>query len=239
MKTRYKIIVLLIIISAVLLSIWWQEQKERIYERNHMSSYDYRIELTTDSTLSNFTLYLPLPVINNTSPVGTDIAENHFNDYDRSWKYALVDTEHGLMLSINNEKIEPKYATRSRDSKKILHPSIFSMTLFTNQTIDTMNPLGNEMVLMPKYNLTQNVTRRPYPPASEIFDYESKMYAHYDTSSNANVSISIYLHGSNGWWIGGWLYNSYWENMGIKLSGPQAGWTTVNGQLFTGEGTYY
>ncbi|AKB74090.1 hypothetical protein MSLAZ_0829 [Methanosarcina lacustris Z-7289] len=239
MRTRYKIIVLLIIISAVLLSIWWQEQKERIYERNHMSSYDYRVELTTDSTLSNVTLYLPLPVINNTSSVGTDIVENHFNDYDRSWKYALVDTEHGLMLSINNEKIEPKYATRSRDSKKILHPSIFRTILFTNQTIDTMNPLGNEMVLMPKYNITHNVTRRPYPPASEQFDYESKMYAHYDTSSDANVSISIYLNGRNGWWIGGWLYNSYWENMEIKLSGSQAGWTTVNGQLFTGEGTYY
>ncbi|WP_230670573.1 hypothetical protein [Methanosarcina mazei] len=210
-----------------------------MYDRNHISSYDYYIELTTDSTLSNVTLYLPLPVINNTSSVGTDIVEHHFNDYDHSWKYTLVDTEHGLMLSIKNEKIEPKYATRSRDSKTILSPNMFSMTLFTNQTIDTMNPLSNEMVLMPKYNLTQNVTRRPYPPASEIFDYESKMYAYYDTSSDANVSISIYLCGMNEWWIGGWQHNSYWEDMEIKLSGSQAGWTTVNGQLFTGEGTYY
>ncbi|WP_259637155.1 hypothetical protein [Methanosarcina mazei] len=43
----------------------------------------------------------------------------------------------------------------------------------------------------------------------------------------------------NEWWIGGWQHNSYWEDMEIKLSGSQAGWTTVNGQLFTGEGTYY
>ncbi len=128
MRTRYKIIVLLIIISAVLLSIWWQDQKQRMYDRNHISSYDYYIELTTDSTLSNVTLYLPLPVINNTSSVGTDIVEHHFNDYDHSWKYTLVDTEHGLMLSIKNEKIEPKYATRSRDSKTILSPNMFSMT---------------------------------------------------------------------------------------------------------------
>ncbi|MEL7664908.1 hypothetical protein [Methanosarcina mazei] len=103
-----------------------------------------------------------------------------------------------------------------------------------------MNPLGSEMVLMPKYNLTQNVNaRRPYTQASKQFDYESKMYAYYDTSSNANVSISIYLCGMNEWWIGGWQHNSYWEDMEIKLSGSQAGWTTVNGQLFTGEGTYY
>jgi hypothetical protein len=241
MRTRYKIIVLLIIISAVLLSIWWQDQKQRMYDRNHMSSYGYDVMLTTDSTLNNVTLYLPLPVINNTSSVGTDIVEHHFNNYDHSWKYALVNTEHGLMLSMKNEKIAPKYVTQSRDSKKILSPSAdFSTLVFTNQTIDTMNPLGNEMVLMPKYNLTHNVnSRRPYTQASEQFDYESKMYACYDTSSDANVSISIYLNGSNGWWIWGWLYNSYWETMEIMLSGSQDGWTTVNGQLFTGEGTYY
>ncbi|WP_243466403.1 hypothetical protein [Methanosarcina mazei] len=236
MRTRYKIIVLLIIISAVLLSIWWQDQKQRIYDRNHMSSYNFDVKLTTDSTLSNVTLYLPLPVTNKQH---IDIVEHNFNDDDPSWKYTLVDTEHGLMLSIKNEKIEPKYATRSRDSKTILSPNMFRTILFTNQTIDTMNPLGSEMVLMPKYNLTQNVTRRPYPPASKQFDYESKMYAYYDTSSNANVSISIYLCGMNEWWIGGWQHNSYWEDMEIKLSGSQAGWTTVNGQLFTGEGTYY
>ncbi|WP_229390345.1 hypothetical protein [Methanosarcina sp. DH2] len=239
MRTRYKIIVLLIIISVVLLSFWWQDQKQRMYDRNRISSYDYYVELTTDSTLSNVTLYLPLPVINNTSSVGMDIIEHGFNDDDDpSWKYALVDTEHGLMLSIKNAKIEPKYATRSKDSKKIPRPNMFSETLFSNQTINTMNPLGNEVVLMPKYNLTHNVTRRPYPQASGQFDYDSKIYAYYNTSSNANVSISIYLSGTNGWWIGGALHNSYWENMEVKLSGSQDGWTTVNGQLFTGEGTY-
>lgn len=240
MRTRYKIIVLLIIISAALLSIWWQDQKQRIYDRNHISSYDYYIELTTDSTLSNITLYLPLPVINNTSSVGVDILEHGFNDDDDpSWKYALVDTEHGLMLSIKNEKIEPKYATRSKDSKKILRPNMFSETLFSNQTIDTMNPLGNEMVLMPKYNLTHNVNASgAYSRASEQFDYESRVYASYETSSNANTSISISLDARNEWWIGGWQSNNYRENIEIMLSGSQDGWTTVNGELVTGEGTY-
>ena len=41
-----------------------------------------------------------------------------------------------------------------------------------------MNPLSNEMVLMPKYNLAE-CHQRPSPASS--FDYESKMYAYYDT----------------------------------------------------------
>ncbi|RXA14367.1 hypothetical protein EQO05_15200 [Methanosarcina sp. MSH10X1] len=206
------------------MSIWWQDQKQKMYDRSLRSSYDYDVMLTTDSTLSNMTLYLPLPVINNTSYVGMDIVEHHFNNNEPSWEYALVDTEHGLMLSMKNKK------PRSID---------LSTIIFSNQTIDTMNPLGNEMVLMPKYKLTHNVNAsRVYSRTSEQFDYESRMYACYETSSNANVSISIYLNALNEWWIGGWQSNSYWEVMEIKLSGPQNGWTTVNGELVTGEGTY-
>jgi hypothetical protein len=243
MRTRYKLgigFVLLIIISAGLLSIWWQDQKQEMYDMSFSSSYDYDVMLTTDSTLSNVTLYLPIPVINNTSSVGTDIVEHHFNDDDPSWEYALVDTEYGLMLSMKNEKIEPKYTTSNKYSVKTQLPSIdLSTMVFSNQAIDTMNPLGNEMVLMPKYNLTHNVNASgAYSRTSEQLDYESRMYAYYETSSDANVSISIYLNAHNQWWIGGWQYNSYWETMEIMLSGPQDGWTTVNGQLVTGEGTY-
>jgi hypothetical protein len=227
MKTHYKIgvgLVLLIIISAGLLSFWWQDQKQKMYNSSLRSSYDYDVILTTDSTLSNVTLYLPIPVINNTSSVGMDIVEHNFNNDDPSWEYALVDTEHGLMLSMKNEK------ARSID---------LSTMVLSNQTINTITPIGNEMVLMPKYNLTHNSNASgAYSRTSEQFDYESRMYAYYETSSNANVSISIYLNARNEWWIGGWQYNSYWEDMEIKLSGPHAGWTTVNGELVTGEGTY-
>lgn len=227
MRTRHKIgigFVLVIIISAVVLSIWWQGQKQKMYDSSIRSSYDYDVILTTDSTLINVTLYLPLPAINKTSSVGMDIVEHKFNDDDPSWEYALVDTEHGLMLSMKNEK------ARSID---------LSTMVLSNQTIDTMNPVGNEMVLMPKYNLTHNVNASgAYSRTSEQFDYESRMYAYYETSSNANVNISIYLNARNEWWIGGWQYNSYWESMEIKLSGSQDGWTTVNGELVTGEGTY-
>lgn len=227
MRTRYKIgigFVLLIIIYAGLLSIWWQEQKQKLHDSSLTSSYYYIVIITTDSTLNNVTLYLPLPVINNTSSVGMDIIEHHFNNNNPSWEYALVDTEHGLMLSMKNEK------PRSID---------LSTMVFSNQTIDTMNPMGNEMVLMPKYKLTHNVNASgAYSRISEQFDYESRMYAYYETSSNANVSISIYLDAHNEWWIGGWQSNNYREAMEIKLSGSQDGWTTVNGELVTGEGTY-
>lgn len=234
MRAHYKIgigLVLLMIISAGLLSLWWQDHKQKMYDKSLRSSYDYDVILTSDSTLSNVTLYLPLPVIDNTSSVGMDIVEHDFNDDHSSWEYALVDTEHGLMLSMKNKK------PRSID---------LSTIVFSNQTIDTMNPVGNALVLMPKYNLTHNVGEseayspqyKQFNPQYKQFNYESRMYAYYETSSDANVSISIYLDARNEWWMGGWQSNSYREDMEIKLLGSQDGWTTVSGELVTGEGTY-
>lgn len=243
MRAHYKIgigLVLLMIISAGLLSFWWQDQKQKMYDKSLRSSYDYDVTLTADSTLSNVILYLPLPVINNTSSVGMDIVEHDFNDDYSSWEYALVNTDYGLMLSMENEKVEPKYTASNKYSEKIQRPSVdFSTIVFSNQTIDTMNPVGNTLVLMPKYNLTHNVgAREAYSPQYKQFNYESRMYAYYETSSDANVSISIYLDARNEWWIGGWQSNSYREDMEIKLFGSQDGWTTVSGELVTGEGTY-
>ncbi|MDQ1279392.1 MAG: hypothetical protein QG670_654 [Thermoproteota archaeon] len=249
MRNLYKIgigFVLFMIISAGVLFFWWQAQKQILYSQSFKSSYGYHVELTADSTLSNVTLYLPLPVINNTSSVGMDIIEHDFNDDDPSWKYALVDTEHGLMLSMKNEKIEPQYTTRSKDSKKILRQSIDSRTiLFSNKTIDTMNPLGKEMVLMPKYKLTYLGPTASQPNASvyyhdnsKVYNYDSRIYAHYETLPDTNVSIFISTSGCNQWWIGGWQSNNFREDIEIKLSGPQDGWATINGQLVTGEGTY-
>lgn len=241
----WTIFVLLMIVSAGLLSFWWQDLKQKRYESSLTSSYEYRIELTADSILSNVTLYIPLPVINNTSSVGMDIIEHDFNKGDPSWKYSLVDTKHGLMLYMKNKKVEPQYTTANKYSEKRQRPSIdLSTIVFSNQTIDTMNPVGNALVLMPKYNFTHSTDaskaygKKDYYRSKEEFDYESRVYAYYETSSNANVSISIYMTGINQWWIGGWLFNKYWENMEIKLSGSQDGWTTVNGELFTGEGSY-
>lgn len=222
------VFVLLIIISAGLLSFWWQDQKQKMYDNSLMSSYGYQIELTADSTLSNVTLYVPLPMLNNTSSVGMDIVETDFNKDDPSWKHSIVDTEHRIVLCMKNKEVEPKYTTSNKYSEKRQRPSIdLSTTVFSNQTIDTMNSVGNALVLMPKYNFTYSTDaskaycKKAYSRSKEQFDYESRVYAYYETSSDANVSISIYLNGRNEWWIGGWKYNTYWENMEIKLSGPQ------------------
>jgi hypothetical protein len=81
MRSRYKIViglVLVMIVSAGLLSFWWQEQKQKMYEMSIMTSYPYTVSISTDQILNNVTLYIPLPVLNNTSSVDQDIIDHNF-----------------------------------------------------------------------------------------------------------------------------------------------------------------
>ncbi|MDN5309228.1 MAG: hypothetical protein PWP14_622 [Methanolobus sp.] len=253
MKKLHRILLgffLILVLSAGVLSLWWEGQKQNMYEGSFHSSYDYDVTFTTDSALSNVTLYIPLPVVNNTSSVGQYIIEHDFNNDDPSWEYSLVDTEHGLMLAMKTESLEPKFrplpipvseddvttqeaepvvSDEYSDGTPVLDSIHFAAMVPADHVIDTRNPLANEMVLLPKYKLNSS---------QDVYNYESRVYAEYESSPDARVEISVSLTGYNEWWILGWQWNSYNEWMNILLSGPQEGWLPVNGMLVTGEGLY-
>jgi hypothetical protein len=253
MKPFYKIIagfVLVFVVSAGVLSFWWAGQRQAMYEDSFHSAYDYDVTFTTNSNLSNVTLYIPIPVMDNASSVGQDIVENKFNNDDPSWEYTLVDTEHGLMLSMKTEKIVPKFrplpmpisdesepaqetepvtSDEYSDVTPVQDHIYFATMVPADHIIDTKNPLGREMVLLPKYDLDSS---------QNIHNYESRIYAQYEASPDAQVEISVSMTGYNEWWILGWQWNSYSEWMNVMLSGPQYGWVTVNGRLVTRDGVY-
>ncbi len=253
MKTLYKIMigsVLLLIVSAGVLAFWWEGQKQAMYEDSLHSGYDYDVTITTDSNLSNVTLYLPIPVRDNTSSVGRHIAENNFSSDDPAWKYVPVDTEHGLMLFIRTDRIVPEFRpfpipipedseispeTEPVDSDEYSEETLvqnsisFATMVPAGHIIDTRNPLDREPVLLPKYGMNSS---------QNIHNYESRIYAQYEASPDAKVEISVSMTGYNEWWVLGWRSNSYSEWMNVVLSGPQHGWATANGTLVTGDGTY-
>ena len=71
-----------------------------------------------------------------------------------------------------------------------------------DREINTKAPAGNEPMLSPKYNLARSVYRMPHPedrtpPA--CYEYESRIYANYTASHDAEVSIHVELTGENAW----------------------------------------
>ncbi|RXA20446.1 hypothetical protein EQO05_04750 [Methanosarcina sp. MSH10X1] len=124
----------------------------------------------------------------------------------------------------------------------VLTPIDFGISVKADHLINTRFPIGNESVLLPKHNLRES---KEYPVISlpehinpEYFDYESLVYAHYETSPDAEVQIFVQMDGRNEWWIYGWQYNDYSDRISVQLSGPQGGWVQAEGKLITGDGVY-
>ncbi|MDI9394709.1 MAG: hypothetical protein QM426_04505 [Euryarchaeota archaeon] len=237
---------------------------EKMYDDSLSSGHEYSISIETKSTLKNVTLYLPVPVFENKSEIGMKMVSGDCYNKPSNLDLSLEDTEHGLMLKIEAAEIKPVYhslpVTTEPGSKiiedevpkvgvesneysektPVLIPIKFETSVIANNLINTRFPVGNEAVLLPKNNLG---TKDPISPPSErikpaYFDYESLVYAHYDTSPDTEVYISVESGGGNAWGILEWHSNFYNDRISIRLLGPQEGWIQVEGKLITGEGIY-
>jgi len=218
-----------IVIFLVLLTVFWTYHTNNMYENSLQSDYDYRVSVDTRSTLHNVTLYLPLPVFENKSPLGEELVSRGSGDLPPEWKLSIMDTEYGPMLNIEAQEIQPP-------------GDYFSFYFSPGHELNTRFPVGNESVLLPKNNLRESDEGPLVSPPSHInplyYDYESQVYASYDTRPDFEVQISVSLRGSNEWWIYGWTGNSYSDKVTARLIGPQDGWSPAEGLLVTGDGVY-
>lgn len=178
------------------------------------------------------------------------------------FSYELVETDHGPMLAISADHIEVTqvyYRTAENETMGWYEridpdeydpddPSMgvqddgrfrFSVTMATNDTIDTADPFDTEPLLTPKSDL-QETECRPPPPTetAQCYEYESLVYASYDTDEETTVYVAAELSGNNQWFSGGWSGNEYRERTHVRLGGPQSGWVITVGELEVGMGNY-
>ncbi|MFH1054917.1 MAG: hypothetical protein V1744_02350 [Candidatus Altiarchaeota archaeon] len=250
-----------IIVVVVVVAGLWMYHTHGLYENTYSSEYGYRVTIGTDSVLHNITLYLPLPVLGEKSEVGGEINAGNALKSD-GWDCSIVETEYGKMLKISAKKMVPEFysfpmllepgekpkeqisgkiSDTSSKETPVLMPKELSVRVRADHDINTKNPIGNEPLLSPKYNLTRSTYELPYlkgrtPP--NYYEYESRIYADYATSANANVSIYIETEGRNSWWVYGWSGNNYRDRIELTFTGEQHGWYVASGKLVEGEGRY-
>lgn len=253
MRTIIKFGFGILAVMVVLAGLWVYHTPE-LYEGFYRSVYSYRVTIETDSVLHNATLYLPLPVFAGESKIGDNIVAENGSQPD-DWNYSIVETEHGMMLAISTYELIPEFRSPPVpiDSKHVremaqsqvpIDKEILRIMLPADHEINTKNPVGNESLLSPKYNLTRLVYRMLYseggtPP--EHYEYESFIYVDYTASPDATVSIRIELAGGNGWWVHGWFGNEYRDSVDLTdltLTGERHGWYAAFGNLVVGEGRY-
>ena len=100
--------------------------------------------------LGYITSFVPIPLFEEESKIGDQIIAGKASKPD-DWDCSIVETEHGKMLEISVAKITP-----------VLVSEGISANLAVDRDITTKNPVGNEPLLSPEYNLTRSTCGFPY-----------------------------------------------------------------------------
>jgi hypothetical protein len=254
-------ILLIFAILTVAASTFWINHQNQMYEDTFQSEYQYDVSIKTLQPLHNVTLYLPLPSDGNESFLSEAlISENNLNK-PTGWNCTITQTKHGKMLQITASKIDPEFhstpvpieegqgeglnrtineSTEYSEDTPLPYPEGFSIYQNADHELDTKNPLENETTFIPKYNIKKVTNQFPNEDNENVktYQYESRIYAQYNTTAENTVDISMSFMGMNNWWIYGWSGNQYHEYLSITLEGDQDGWTPIEGEIVTGEGSY-
>ncbi|MBU7043039.1 MAG: hypothetical protein HXS47_05545 [Theionarchaea archaeon] len=220
-RLSYVIIAVIVLILSSFFGISYY-----YYAGSHSSTYTYSLDITTNNSLEDVTLFLPLPSDTDSTWIHTDI-EDALSIHE-DVLYEISETEYGSMLTLVFDSIEPS------------DPFHVSVDIPTNHEINTKNPLDYEVLLQPKITMTQTECQFPHPDWESLtcFTYHSPLYAQYGASPSTEVSISITLTGRNSWWIFGWSGNEYTDELLLTLTGESFGWTQGSGTLIIGFGNY-
>ncbi|MDK2782317.1 MAG: hypothetical protein PWR13_1345 [Archaeoglobi archaeon] len=112
----------------------------------------------------------------------------------------------------------------------------FKLNLRLNREVNTLNPIGEEYLLEPKFNLGEMECPEddPHYRNTRCFNYTTFIY--YESEPFVNASLSIWLNGRNSWFQMGWTGNEF--NDRIYVENLREGWNEVRGLLKTGIGVY-
>jgi hypothetical protein len=230
-----------------------------------VSNADFYIQIQTDHPISNVTLLLPLPVKDGVPTIGAlRINESMFNNENYSIEFFQqplandqnttdsIINAHPWYLKIYTDRIDPgmlrnpvldfDISSRSRS----VNPAVFS---------NTLHPVGNESVLLPKNDLSLPIRILVPSRSAEWIEYAPfqtkqtlSVYAYYSAEPTTRVEILSGIHESNSWVepaAPGSQYsgidgggNSYSDYYSWTWFGDSRGWHDVVGEFSSQQCVY-
>ena len=220
--------------------------------RAFLSRSKYKLTISTNEPIHNLTFYLPLPVKNDIPQVGEiPISQSEFERSNTSAEIVKsppgideVDLSPGdafWFVVIRMDSLFPtdQYSVEISDYHTGLVPPV--------EFIQTLTPIGNESIILPKLNFTYS---SPCPPVQQIqshlyFDknaipQDTLIFTDYMASPSTRMFMQFSQNGLNQWQEGydDWRFNSYDDSFIWEHEGSSHGWYLVGGTFRAGSGSY-
>jgi len=229
---------IIVLLVAFVASVAYTGFVEQAYRTSLSSTYDYRCIITTDSPLSNVTLFIPVPADRaGNSPIVARYSAQEIGGLPADWKVTLFDTGKATLAKITTPAIVPPKETTPS------HPFTIMLSVKTGSEalINTRSPVEEGVMFRPVQNLQNvncpagNTGTKGDPRCNE---YLVPVYADYQAPMNASVSITSTLQGKNNWKIFDPQFNAYDAKISVLMFGENHGWTVMKGTLETSQGAY-
>ena len=229
---------IIILLVTFVASVSYTGFVEQAYRTSLSSTYDYSCTITTDSRLSNVTLFIPVPADRaGNSPIVAQYSAQEIEGLPADWKVTLFDTGKATLAKITTPAIIPPPETSPS------HPFTIRLSINTGskEVINTRSPVEQGVMFGPvqdmqKANCTAKNTGLSGDPL--CYEYLIPIYADYQAPTGASVSITSNLQGKNRWKIFETQSNEYRADLGILLFGENHGWTVMKGTLESNRGSY-
>lgn len=229
---------IIVLLVAFVASAVYTGFVEQAYRTSFSGTYEYSCTVTTDSPLTNVTLFIPVPATpEGNSPIVARYSAQEIEGLPTDWNVVLFDTGKATLAKVTTSAIIPPKGTDSS------HPFTIRLAINTSShdVVNTRFPVEQGVMFRPVQNLksvdcpamTTGVNGNPL-----CFEYLIPVYADYQAPMDASVSIGSTIQGKNSWKIFDPQYNEYDAAISILMFGENHGWTVMKGTLQSNNGAY-
>lgn len=249
-KKRTSEIVLLVIFSLLISLTLISGCTDSFNPRLFTSAYEYNLQIQSDTSLHNVTFIIPLPVRDGAPLVGNQTLTAE--DFRQPGVSAVL-TQSPPDLNMSGAVslpagYQPWFVVIRADELAPANGSSAVYTMKKDDYIDsaqlshfrvTPDPVGTESLIVPKFNFTwkdpevKNAKRYAIWYNPYQIPQETQIYADYNTTSSARVTISFSYFEKNMWFEGydDSFSNKYQDQFIKQYNGEKHEWNFVNGTI--------
>jgi hypothetical protein len=211
---------------------------EKAYRESLKSSYSYTCTISTDSVLTNVTLFIPVPSDTaGNSPIIERFSVRGIGGIPPTWKTTLMGSNKGTYVEIKTQVIS-RVGNGTGNNE---NPIQLSLEIIAPRTITTGGSQDNIALFRPVQDLIKTGCGDGTDARTEkgvCYNFATPVYADYVSSPDARVTINSEIVGRNEWRIFEPAKNEYRSSFSVVMVGEQHGWTRATGFLTTGIGSY-
>jgi hypothetical protein len=232
------VVMLVVLCSATIGVFSFLSYVDGRYAETLTATYEYRVSVETDGPLSNLLLFLPLPVRGGgSSEVVRAVGARGWTEAPDGWNMTLTGTEKYTLLKITASSV-PATGECSPCGRGGT-PLTFTVPVKVRGPIDPWDPVGNDEVMEPRFQVTERTCTETFPPGDSrprCTGYETQFFADYTAYPATTVVMAVELTGTNRWNIFSDRYSEFRDTARLTILGESHGWQTARGELASGIG---